>query len=63
MAIYSLYIISKSGSLLYQRDFKTPNSPIKKQNSNDYLIIASNLHGIHTIAAKLTPSAAKPNSS
>lgn len=61
MPIYSLYIISKSGSLLYQRDFKAANSPITKQNSNDYLIIASNLHGIHTIAAKLTPAATKPS--
>lgn len=59
MAIYSLYLISKSGSLLYQRDFKTANSPITKQKSNDYLIIASNLHGIHTIASKLTPAASK----
>lgn len=60
MPIYSLYIISKSGSLLYQNDFKVGNSPITKQDSNDYLIIASNLHGIHTIAAKLTPNGARP---
>lgn len=59
MAIYSLYLISKSGSLLYQRDFKTAGSPITKQKSNDYLIIASNLHGIHAIASKLTPAAAR----
>jgi hypothetical protein len=61
MTIYSLYLISKSGSLLYQRDFKSINSPITPQNSNDYLIIASNLHGIHAIAAKLTPSVLKPD--
>ena len=58
MPIYSIYLISKSGSLLYQRDFKIVGSPIAPQDANDYLIIASNLHGIHTIAAKLTPPAA-----
>lgn len=53
--IYSLYLISKSGSLLYQKDFNEANSPIPKQDSNNYLILASNLHGIFTISSKITP--------
>ncbi|VEU23034.1 DEKNAAC104210 [Brettanomyces naardenensis] len=61
MAVYSLYIISKSGSLLYQKDFNVVNSPISKHNTNDYLVIASTLHGVHAIASKLTPKEAMGN--
>ncbi|QPG74299.1 hypothetical protein FOA43_001625 [Brettanomyces nanus] len=61
MSVYSLYVISKSGSLLYQKDFRVPNSPVAKQNSNDYLVIASTLHGVHAIASKLTPKEAMNN--
>lgn len=61
MPIYSFYLISKSGSLLYQKDFHSQNSPISKQNSNDYLVIASTLHGVHAIASKLTPEEAMGN--
>ncbi|ODV86938.1 hypothetical protein CANARDRAFT_6505 [[Candida] arabinofermentans NRRL YB-2248] len=61
MPIFSIYITSKSGSLLYQKDFKVLNNPITKQNSNDYLVIASTLHGVHAISAKLTPAASAKN--
>lgn len=56
MQIYSLYLISRSGSLLYQRDIDSFGSPITEQNSNDYLVIASNLHGMHAIASKFKPN-------
>ncbi|KAH3666762.1 hypothetical protein OGAPHI_003211 [Ogataea philodendri] len=59
--IYSVYITSRSGSLLYQKDFKTVNSPITRQKSNDYLVIASSLHGVHAIASKITPPDAVHN--
>lgn len=58
MSVYAVYIVSKSGSLLYQVDSASPDSPLSPQTSNDYLVIAGNLHGIHTIASKLTPSGA-----
>jgi len=61
MSIFSFYLISKSGSLLYQKDFDKQDSPISKQNSNDYLVIASTLHGVHAIASKLTPVEAMEN--
>ncbi|GMG20520.1 unnamed protein product [Ambrosiozyma monospora] len=62
MPIYSVYMISKSGSLLYEKDFKVEGSPITKQNSNDYLVIAGTLHGVHAISSKITPpESVKPN--
>ena len=66
MAIESLLIINKSGGLLYQRNFidkppqsQAPNQPEPQQqlNSNDYLILASTLHGVFAIASQLTPKA------
>lgn len=61
MSIYTIFLISKSGSLLYQKDFPVANSPIVPQNSNAYLVIASTLHGVHAIASKLTPKEAMGN--
>jgi len=46
--IYSLYIIGKSGSLLYQRDFDRSQRRI---SSNDHLFLASTFHALHAIAA------------
>lgn len=60
MQVYAVYIISQSGSLIYEKVFDTNGtSPIAGQTSNDNLVIAGNLHGIHTIASKLTPAGAK----
>lgn len=61
MAVYSIYLISRSGSLLYQKDFPVNGSPLMKLNSNDYLVIASTLHGVHAIASKLTAPEAATN--
>lgn len=53
MAIKSLFIINKSGGLIYQRDFL----PLlhSKMSSNEYLILAGTLHGVIAIASQLTP--------
>ncbi|CAG61667.1 uncharacterized protein GVI51_K11077 [Nakaseomyces glabratus] len=70
MALDSILIINKSGGLIYHRNFEDPRQPAKesdisKMNSNDYLILASTLHGVFAIATQLTPTAVqlKANSS
>ncbi|AWU75709.1 uncharacterized protein C5L36_0B09500 [Pichia kudriavzevii] len=63
--IYAVYIISKSGSLLYHKCNlnNTPNT-LASLDSNDHLVMASNLHSIHAIASKLArTSQAPPNAS
>ncbi|KAG8743899.1 hypothetical protein FRC10_011189 [Ceratobasidium sp. 414] len=71
MAIYSLWIINKAGGLVYQREFAgvsfdlfviTPNSSsalssegLAKLTSNEYLVLAGTLHGIHAITSRLSP--------
>ena len=55
MAIETILIINKSGGLIYQRNFT--NGQASKLNSNDYLIMASTIHGVFAIASQLTPKA------
>lgn len=43
MVVLSLYIINKSGGLVYQRDYQ--NNVINKLSNNDYLILAGTFHG------------------
>ncbi|RKP13768.1 Sybindin-like protein, partial [Piptocephalis cylindrospora] len=50
--IYSIYLINKAGGLIFQRDF---NDGLNKLTSNDYLILSGTFHGVHAIAAKLSP--------
>ncbi|KAL3232276.1 Trafficking protein particle complex subunit 23 [Nakaseomyces bracarensis] len=62
MAVDSILIINKSGGLIYQRNFEDSRQPIgdndaSLMNSNDYLILASTLHGVFAIASQLTPKA------
>lgn len=68
MAIQSLYIINKSGGLIYQTDFPLPTpststtttaSQLNKLTANDYLVLAGTLHGVFAIASRLTPTAVK----
>lgn len=52
MVVYSLYILSKSGGLIYQKDF----APTGRQISgNQYLILAATFHSLHVISKQLTP--------
>lgn len=53
MAIKAILVINKSGGLVYHRNFSNEES----LSSNDYLIIASTLHGSFAIASQLTPRA------
>ncbi|KAL1921736.1 uncharacterized protein VTP21DRAFT_10378 [Calcarisporiella thermophila] len=52
--IYSLYIINKAGGLVYQRDF---NEGLSKLTSNEYLVLAGTLHGVHAITSRISPVA------
>ncbi|EJS42306.1 trs23p [Saccharomyces arboricola H-6] len=54
MAIETILVINKSGGLIYQRNFTGEE---QKLNSNEYLILASTLHGVFAIASQLTPKA------
>lgn len=54
MAIETILVINKSGGLIYQRNFTDDE---QKLNSNEYLILASTLHGVFAIASQLTPKA------
>lgn len=56
----SLWIINKAGGLIYQSEhFVHPNAASMRNNgrlsSNEYLVLAGTLHGIHAITAKLNP--------
>lgn len=53
MAIYSLWIINKAGGLVYQREFA---EGLAKLTSNEYLVLAGTLHGIHAITSRLSPT-------
>lgn len=50
--IFSLWIINRAGGLVYQRDL---NDGLNKLNSNDYLVMAGTLHGVHAILSRLSP--------
>ncbi|KZO97233.1 Sybindin-like protein [Calocera viscosa TUFC12733] len=53
MAIFALWVINKAGGLVYQRNFTDGLAPL---SSNDALVLAGTLHGIHAITAKLSPT-------
>lgn len=55
MTVRMLLVINKSGGLIYHRSFEPEVD--KGLNSNDYLILASILHGSFAIATQLTPKA------
>eukprot|EP01095_Lingulamoeba_sp_RSL-Kostka_P010136 TRINITY_DN3591_c0_g1_i1.p1 TRINITY_DN3591_c0_g1~~TRINITY_DN3591_c0_g1_i1.p1 ORF type:complete len:146 (+),score=31.97 TRINITY_DN3591_c0_g1_i1:86-523(+) len=54
MVVYSVYILNKFGSLLYQQDFdKTSQS--NNLSNNDHLRLGSTFHGLHTITREFSP--------
>ncbi|KAF9526944.1 transport protein particle complex subunit [Crepidotus variabilis] len=53
MAIFGLWVINKAGGLVYQRNFADGLAPL---TSNEYLVLAGTLHGIHAITSRLSPS-------
>ncbi|KAJ7074121.1 transport protein particle complex subunit [Mycena amicta] len=52
MPIYSLWVINKAGGLVYQRNFA---DGLAQLTSNEYLVLAGTLHGIHAITSRLSP--------
>lgn len=52
MAIYGLWVINKAGGLVYQRNFA---EGLAQLTSNEYLVLAGTLHGIHAITSRLSP--------
>lgn len=58
----SLWIINKAGGLIFQSEhFKPIDNPQSTStnatnlSSNEYLILAGTLHGIHAITSRLSP--------
>ncbi|KAG2426000.1 hypothetical protein HXX76_013371 [Chlamydomonas incerta] len=51
MSVYSLYVINKSGGLIYNRDF----TEAARVDTNDSLRLASIWHSLHAIAQQLSP--------
>lgn len=51
--LHSLYIINKSGGLIYQQDL---SSAAPKLSSNDHLRLGSTFHSMHAIAVLVRPS-------
>lgn len=55
----SLWIINKAGGLIYQCEhFAYPHAKLGLAglSSNDYLILAGTLHGIHAISSRIVPA-------
>ncbi|DBA93280.1 hypothetical protein WJX79_007159 [Trebouxia sp. C0005] len=50
-ALYALYIINKSGGLIYNKEFL----PMAGLNLNDTLRLASIWHSLHAISSQLSP--------
>ncbi|KAJ3558171.1 hypothetical protein NM688_g1080 [Phlebia brevispora] len=53
MAIFGLWVINKAGGLVYQRNF---GEGLPNLTSNEYLVLAGTLHGIHAITSRLSPT-------
>lgn len=58
MKVYSIYILNKSGGLIYQQDL---NPGLNKLTSNDYLVLAGTLHGVHAIGSQLNSMMGPPS--
>ncbi|KAI0056043.1 transport protein particle complex subunit [Artomyces pyxidatus] len=52
MAIFGLWVINKAGGLVYQRNFA---EGLAQLTSNEHLVLAGTLHGIHAITSRLSP--------
>ncbi|KAF9227763.1 TRAPP complex subunit Trs23 [Gyrodon lividus] len=52
MVVFGLWVINKAGGLVYQRNFA---DGLARLTSNEYLVLAGTLHGIHAITSRLSP--------
>ena len=58
-AMASLWIINKAGGLIFQSehfDYPHQRNHEAELTSNDYLILAGTLHGIHAITSRIVPA-------
>jgi hypothetical protein len=55
MTVFSLYVINRSGGLIYNVDFVD----VPKLDGNAYLRLASTFHSMHAISTELAPIAGK----
>ncbi|KAI6028535.1 TRAPP complex subunit Trs23 [Pisolithus orientalis] len=53
MVVFGLWVINKAGGLVYQRNF---TDGLAQLTSNEYLVLAGTLHGIHAITSRLSPT-------
>ncbi|KAI5116850.1 hypothetical protein M0805_006804 [Coniferiporia weirii] len=53
MVVFGLWVINKAGGLVYQRNFA---DGLAQLSSNEYLVLAGTLHGIHAITSRLSPT-------
>jgi len=60
MVVYCLYIINKSGGVVFYRTFHRDAPPL---GMNDYLRLGSTFHGLYAITAQLSPVKAQIGSS
>eukprot|EP01137_Pigoraptor_chileana_P020494 Opistho-2@82939 len=51
MTVYSVYIINKAGSLIFQQDYGN----IPRLPANERIMLASMFHGLYAITSKLSP--------
>mmetsp|Transcript_11388 Transcript_11388/g.13048 ORF Transcript_11388/g.13048 Transcript_11388/m.13048 type:complete len:139 (-) Transcript_11388:238-654(-) len=51
MQLHNFFIVNKAGGLIYNRSFSSK----AKLNGNDYLVLASTFHSLHSIASQVSP--------
>ncbi|KAI0071168.1 hypothetical protein K474DRAFT_1652873, partial [Panus rudis PR-1116 ss-1] len=51
--LYDFQVINKAGGLVYERSFGTGDG-LPRLTSNEYLVLAGTLHGIHAITSRLS---------
>ena len=52
MSLFTLYIVNKSGGLIFNRDLSPAAA---KMGGNEYLMAASTFHSLHAISKQLAP--------
>ena len=60
MTFLHLFIVNKSGGLIYSTSFSPTSPPL---NTNDCLRIGSTFHSLHAIASQASPTPSPPSSS
>lgn len=57
MVVFGVWIINKSGGLIYQKDFNGGDGAAggKGLSTNEYLVLASTFQSVHAIATQVCP--------